>query len=164
MDGLAPQRAYHAKQPSVGLQQDDNPIVVIDEEELEFQGQPMGDCLNINNHEASLTYTEMQEDVLKIEQLELDLKENLDNLKVPQIPAFTSVDSASSNVTSQILTRYAKMMENIEEEASLSDTQSNALDPPRALQTQPDEDNYCTRITTDLVIRGNYDSTATVQS
>ena len=82
----------------------------------------MGDCLNINNHAASLTYTEMQEDVLKIEQLELDLKHNLDNLKVPQIPAFTSVDSASSNVTSQILTRYAKMMENIEEEASHSDT------------------------------------------
>ena len=104
----------------------------------------------------------MQEEVLKIELLELDLKQNLDNLKVPQVPAFTSVDSASSNVTSQILTRYAKMMDNIEEEASHSDTNSNALEAPRAKQTEPDDDNYCVRATTNVIGRGNYDSTATV--
>lgn len=83
----------------------------------------MNEYLNINTHEASLTYTELQEDILKIEKFEIDLKLNLDNLQMPQIPGFNgSVESATSNVTSQILTRYAKMMENIEEEASHSDS------------------------------------------
>lgn len=59
IDAAALQRACHTKQPSIGLQQDNDPIEVIDEENVEFQGQQMGDCLNINNHEASLTYTEM---------------------------------------------------------------------------------------------------------
>ena len=38
IDTIVPQRACHTKQPSIGLQQDDNPIEVI-EEEVEFQGQ-----------------------------------------------------------------------------------------------------------------------------
>jgi hypothetical protein len=68
---------------------------------MDEHSNTVSDCLNINTHEASLTYTEMQEDVLKIEQYELDLKTNLDNLKLPQIPAFNcSVESANSNVTS----------------------------------------------------------------
>ena len=57
------------------------------------------------------------------------------------------------------------MMENIEEEASHSDTHSNALEAPRALQTLPDEDNYCMAgNATDVAIRGKYESTATMQS
>lgn len=39
------------------------------------------------------------------------------------------------------------MMDNIEEEASLSDTQSNALEAPRAIQAVPEEDNYCATFT-----------------
>jgi hypothetical protein len=67
--------------------------------------------------EASITFSEIQRRVLKIEEDELELKHDLDNLHIPAIPEQSihqhgrSIESAASTSTAFLLQKYAQMMQ-----------------------------------------------------
>lgn len=74
--------------------------------------------LNDSKHqsEASITFSEIQRRVLKIEEDELELKHDLDNLQIPAIPALPhahgrSIESGASTSTAFLLKKYAQMMQ-----------------------------------------------------